>query len=247
MSKQTITNKFGLPQELVNAVIRDEYDFVREDGKYSVSELVSPSRQVILYRRYGNKIVRDVSDYMFRVLGKAIHHLIESGAVANGLQEERLESAIAGGVLSGKMDIYRDNAVIDVKATSVWTLYHNPKGRDEWLWQTNAYAWLLRQHGFPVDKIQIFAILLGWNRRESATKESYPRSPMTMIDIEVLPHKGIEKWLTERMAALLECEKLPDNKLPLCEERWSKDVRCREYCDVCEYCPYWKEKYSNGE
>lgn len=240
-----ITNKHKLPVEIVNAVKEDEYDFVPKPKKFSVSNLVSPPRQVILYRRHSEQISRDVSCFLPRVLGQAIHKIIEKGAVANGLAEERLECPIAGGVLSGKMDIYRDEKVIDVKTTSVWTLYHNPQGRNEWVLQTNAYAWLLRQHGFPVKEIHIFAILLGWNVREAKTKNGYPQSPMAMLEIPVMSDKAIEEEISKRMEALIACEDLPDECLPVCDERWNNDIRCKEYCDVCEFCDYYNSKYAS--
>ena len=46
----------------------------------------------------------------------------------------------------------------------------------------------------------------------------------------------------DRLMKALETNELP----PICKERWN-DLRCKDYCGVNEFCPYYREKYMKEE
>ena len=71
-------------------------------------------------RRYKGKLIIDVSDRVNMLFGTAFHSLMEEDKETN---EIRIEHTLDNGVtLSGRIDKYQDNTVIDYKTASVWKI-----------------------------------------------------------------------------------------------------------------------------
>jgi len=119
-----ITNKFNVPETLVALATRDYYSKGKSD--YSVTEIISPPRIQRLRRKHFEEIEQDVSDMLWMLLGTALHVVAERSEVSGHTNEERLSAGIDGIILSGAIDLQKDEAdgitITDYKFTSAWAL-----------------------------------------------------------------------------------------------------------------------------
>ncbi len=70
-----ITNELGLPEALIRAVDNEMHS---KEGEISVTQLIAPTQQTILFERYFDKIEADVVDLLWTILGSAVHALLEN-------------------------------------------------------------------------------------------------------------------------------------------------------------------------
>lgn len=220
-----ITNRFGLPEVFMKALLNDDY--TKGESDYSVTQLSKPVQAVILFNRYNEEVEKDLSDMMWLLFGKGVHKVLESVGLKNAIQEERLYQKIAGKVLSGAADLYHfinDLYVIsDYKVTSVWSYIYGSRTQ-EWEEQLNCYAWLYSQHGFAVDRLEDVVMYRDWSDTEALRHgDNYPPKAQR-IAIELWPKSKTEEFIKARIGALAAAESLPDDQLPPCteEEMWAK-------------------------
>jgi hypothetical protein len=222
-----ITNKHGLPQTLVNAVLDDDYN--KGDAVLSVTQLISPPRIVLLQSLNEANLTADAVDRIPALLGKAVHWIVEKGAkdIPNYIVEERLFTEVAGWKVSGAVDLQIENPdgtweINDYKVTSVYSVLSD---KPEWEQQLNLYAcFMRRQHGRRVTSLKIIAILRDWQRKQAELKMDYPLSQVVVVDIPVWPDDEQETFLAYRVALHQQAKKDVDNNRspPYCtdNERW---------------------------
>jgi hypothetical protein len=165
---------------------------------------------------------------LWLLFGKGIHKVLESAALKNAIQEERLIEMLAGRLLSGSADLYTMDSqgvhiISDYKATSVWTAIYGSRTK-EWTEQLNIYAWLYRMAGFQVDRLEVVALYRDWADSEALRYgDKYPQ-PAEKFTLELWPMEKAEAFAIDRLNALVIAENLPDDKLPPCteEEMWTK-------------------------
>ena len=117
------TNKFGLPQSIVDAIQKDTYDVNRIDPNViSVTTLIKPPRIRQLTLRHWDEIEEDVSSNVWRLLGSAIHTVLERVDDKGRVIEKRLREEIGGKVVTGRPDLYgeKEKVITDYKITSCW-------------------------------------------------------------------------------------------------------------------------------
>jgi hypothetical protein len=107
---------------------------------------------------------------------------------------------VNGFTISGAIDlqeVYEDGTVLsDYKTTSAYAVVNQ---KIDWEYQLNCYAYLLHKaKGVKVKKIQIVAIVRDWSRRE-ASREGYPKAPITVIDIPLWPVERQEAYIKQRI------------------------------------------------
>jgi hypothetical protein len=243
------TNEYQLPQSFEEAVINTTYDISKKDAtQISVTTLINPPRISLLKRRHWDEITEDVSDSLWRILGSAVHYVMQQVDPTNRFIEEKVKEPIEGYTITGRPDSYdaKDKSVDDYKVTSVWAVKADKK---EWAEQLNCYAWFFRKLGFPVEKLRIYAILRDWSRGQYkqavAKNKDYPDIPFKVIDIDLWSFEEQEKYIKDRIALYKSCQDLADDKLPVCteEDRWKDDRRCKDYCSCNQFCNYYKETY----
>jgi len=251
-----ITNKHNLPTPYVNCIINDPYS---HDGDISMTTLIKPPRIVQLTLRHFNDIERDVMDYWKITLGNAFHLLMEREAIVNGFTEERVKAKILDLWVSGQIDMYYadDASIVDIKTTSLWSIIYG--GKSDWEKQLNGYAYLMRDVGFPVDKLQIFYCLTDWSKTQQKRINGCPKNPLGLFDIPLWPEEKQLQYLEERVKLHQECRDLPDNELPFCtpEERWERpsawavkkgeNKRALRVLDTEEEAQKWIEKYTGKD
>lgn len=220
-----ITNEYGLPTQLVDAV-STEYRY--KPKQYSVTSLLRGVCETILMRRHADRIVQDVSDMAWAIFGTAVHKVIEDAKEADDeLKEEYLRVEHPSGyVLSGRFDSYNDSekCVTDWKTGSCWKVIYDEW--DDYRMQLLIYCWMLRKIGFEADKGRIVMLIKDHSKRKAKFDKSYPQHPIFVKEFEFTGEdfETVEAWLDWRFNQIAECEELPDCELPTCsvEERWAK-------------------------
>lgn len=244
------SNVYKLPEPFANLISEDLYheerhkQFLtycadkgldhREVVHYSASDLIKPPRMRMLFKRYDSKIMADISNHIYRILGTAIHTCLRLSAIrmmAKGLQgytpEERLfaHMEVDGRhvVISGEPDLLTpDGWIHDYKVTGVFALNHGIK--EEWEQATNIYAWLRRANGQSETKgILITFILRDWKKSETV-QEGYPPSGGQTMEAKLRSPLETGEFILSRVKAHLAVEIAFDDELPDCtkHEMWEK-------------------------
>lgn len=221
-----ITNKYNIPETIVNVVHRPTYSKGR--ANLSVTQLINSPKIVALTTKFEHELEQDVSDMVWQLFGSAIHKVLEHGKAADHVVEERLFREIDGWVISGAIDlqIMRPEGVLirDYKTTSAWAVLNE---KIEWEQQLNIYAWLVETvKQQPVTDLSIIAIIRDWSRREAAAREEYPQAPVKEIPIRSWTHEDRENFILHRIAQHSACELAieTEDELPDCspEDMWER-------------------------
>jgi len=216
-----LTNKYGLPRPLVSAIENDPYKKV---GDISITSLINAPRQRQLLIRHDQKITEDASERIWMLLGSSVHAILERADTRNHLVEERLTAKVLGWTVSGQPDLLGPDGVLtDWKCCGVFSLLLGEK--PDWVHQLQCYAWLYRQNGFTITKLQIVAILRDWMQsRAKQEPDNYPQCPVETVDIPLWHEKDQESYIHERVKLHQFSQHQDDRSLPLCtpEERWER-------------------------
>lgn len=221
-----ITNKYNLPQALVDLVQSDEHEYNRFN--FGVTTILKPVREILLQRRHENEIEVDVSDCINKLFGTAFHSLIEKHD-KTGMAEISLQSNVVDDFkLVGKLDLYNEEemSVVDYKTATVWKVLF--KDFDDWKKQGMMYAWLCMRNGLVVKKVTFYAFLKDWTASDKRKAElkgnEYPKSQVFTFEFEVGINElvEIENWLKAKFEALISQIQLDDDNLEPCskEECW---------------------------
>lgn len=221
-----ITNKFKLPQTLVNIAERDQYS--RGACHISVTQLIDSPRIKVLKEKHADDIVVDVADSLWSLVGRALHHIAEAGADDQHIAEERLFTTVLGWDLSGGIDLQRLDhgrvGIRDYKFTSVWAATQD---KPEWERQLNVYSYLARvTKGWVTEDLQITALLRDWNRRDAARDRAYPQAPIMTVPVELWSLDEQQAYVETRIKLHQDAWRAEEwgDELPECtpEERWAK-------------------------
>ncbi|MDR2785683.1 MAG: hypothetical protein LBB83_07190 [Treponema sp.] len=97
-----ITNLFGLPEALVNAVSVRPHN---APGSLSATTLLKNMKQILLTERHWDELEEDVLDRFWALFGSAIHKLLEHEG-ENDFSEESMFCEFAGIKVTGQIDLY---------------------------------------------------------------------------------------------------------------------------------------------
>jgi len=226
-----LTNTKNLPQEIVRSVQSDSYS----KGKSTISTtgLIQSPRQRVLANEFDDKIVVDVSDQIWKLLGTATHYVMEKANEGQEdiIGEERMYAQVNGWTISGQFDSMsiRDKTLRDLKVTSAWTVMRaKSEGKIEWEQQLNIYAWLFKQNRKEeLKKLEIITVNRDWSLRQKQNSGAdYPDSNISVIPIKMWTEQEQKDFIYERVNLHQEAEGdyLISSDLPLCtdEERWKQ-------------------------
>ena len=224
-----LTNKYGLPQTLVNVLERPTYS--KGKANLSVTQLLNSPKIVALTKKFDNELEQDVSEMIWPLLGSAMHNVLEHGKDDNHIVEQRIHTEHDGYHISGAIDLQEieDGGIhlSDYKMTSAWTVMNT---KPEWEQQLNVYAWLVeKEKKQPVLSLGILAFIRDWNRNDAKTKENYPPASAQGIPIKLWSYEEREKYVSDRISAHSACEFAMEigGDLPDCtpEEMWEKPTK----------------------
>lgn len=161
------SNRLNLPEPLVRAAEKAREGYSKGAAKYSVTELIGPTREAALMRVYGQFITEDIADVLPALYGTLMHKIIELGGApeTKAHLEERLFVEVDGTLISGAMDhtlFYPDGTIEDWKFTTTYSVLG--KLKPEWEVQLNLYK-LLREmtEGHIITRLRIVALLRDWS------------------------------------------------------------------------------------
>jgi hypothetical protein len=221
-------NKYNLPESICEAIQNDTYDLTSLSNTFSATTLINPPRMVQLMRRHNSELEADFSESIWRLFGSSVHDTIDRLAQKEGrTTEERINIEFRDCVISGKPDLVDDKLLQDYKVTSAWSIVFDPKGKSEWHDQLNIYAWLLRQTGKRIEKMQIIAILRDWAKSKALQDLNYPQIPIHVLDIPVWSDDCQDDYITNRVREHMKATTLSDDELPECsdEEKWKSETK----------------------
>jgi hypothetical protein len=243
-----LTNNHNLPGAIIRALENDSYS--RGDSDVTVTELIAPVRQVAMRRFFDDQIEEDASDRIWLLLGKLMHQMLEESG-DDALTEERLYRKIPHDqlgpiVLGGQFDNLTLTegtdgwTLTDWKLTSAWTLVFGDR-LAEWETQLNAYAELLRDQTFDVDRIRVVAILRDWRQMEATRSQDYPQAAVQIVPLSVINPDEISRMMAEASIEVWEAihaftgsllpTKGDQSVLPECSpaERWARPDKFAVY------------------
>jgi len=221
-----ITNNWNVPETLMTLATTEYYS--KGASQYSVTELMSPPRIRRLREQYDEKVVQDVSDNLWQLLGSALHVVMERGITEGYIQEERLFINVDEIAISGQIDLQKETpdgiVIIDYKFTSAWAVMQD---KVEWEQQLNVYKWLVEKvKKRKVAGLQICAFIRDFSRHEK--KEGYPKAPIHMVDIPMWDAVKTETYVRDRLEQHRNAKMFQDfgEELPLCsdEDRWMRET-----------------------
>lgn len=217
-----ITNKYNLPQSVVDAVQRHEH----RKANFSVTQLLKGATEIALEMMYPDKLEMDVSDMFNMLLGTAVHKVLEEQERDGVLNEHYMETTVfAGMTVSGCAD-YIDTTIKEIgdyKTCSAWKVIF--KDYEDWREQTKAYLYLwYMETGELWHDARVTAIIKDFSQTDAERKPDYPKKPIVAIpfhfaDAEIF---GVaEKW-EEKIIEVL--QKLVSQDFGCCseKERWAK-------------------------
>lgn len=212
-----ITNKAGLPEPFVKA---SESDYKPTPGRYSVTTLLKPVREIILSRRHSEEMEADASDMIWALFGTAVHKVLEENG--GDVAEQRIEVPVGDFTVSGIIDYQDGDTVIDYKTCSVWKFRMGDV--EDWRKQLSMYGWLLEQQGKHVDKGKIIAILRDHRKGEARRDPNYPNQ-VEVVEFQFPDYTETQEFIYNKLAEIHLYDKVPDDELPVCtaEERWARD------------------------
>lgn len=190
-----VTNKYNLPQALVNLTKEKEY----QDHRYSITELLNPTREILLLRKHAKEIEVDVSDTISALFGSAVHKLLEEADSENA--EVKMEYQLGEDIIVGITDKMDGDTVVDYKTCSVSKI--QKQDFSEWRDQALGYAWLnYKLTGEIKRKIKIHALLKDWSKLRLAKSSNYPVSPLYTwtYDISDSDYDYIEQKIKDKLA-----------------------------------------------
>ncbi len=222
-----LTNKFNLPQTIVNVLKRPTYS--RGRANISVTQLINSPKIVALSNKFYDQLEEDVADMVWSMFGSAVHQVLEHGKDDNHVIEERIHVEVDGWHLSGAVDLQIKNddgtvSIRDYKTTSAWAVMND---KIDWEWQLNVYAYLAEKaKGVTVRDLGIVAIIRDWSRREAGTKDGYPEAPIKELPIKLWSAEEREAFVLSRIAdhSAFEFAMEADEALPDCtpEQMWER-------------------------
>lgn len=221
-----ITNKYALPDPIINALHRPTY--TKGGANVSATELLTSPRIVQLRRKHSEELEQDASEMVWSLFGSALHNVLEHGKDDRHVVEERLHTTLDGWSISGAIDLQTiENGTIkvsDYKTTGAWAVMNE---KADWTSQLNIYAWLVQKaKGMPVSSLEIVAIIRDWAKREADKKEDYPQAPIVTIPITLWSMDESEEFIRKRINqhadALMSSE--TGSALPECssEDMWER-------------------------
>ena len=233
-----ITNKLNLPLPFVKFVTDGEREY--QEHRYSVTELLLPTREILLNRKYAHEIEYDVSDSVPALFGTAVHKVLEDNApvLESGIESEaEVECKFGDYTLSGRIDLLNipELTIEDYKTCSVSKVMK--KDFDDWKMQGMMYAYLVfKQKGIIIRKLKFYALMKDWSKIKQANQSEYPASAIYTWEYNISDsdYDYAETWIKGKLNDLYFAESLSDDMLPNCtdEERWYTGTKYAVYKNV---------------
>lgn len=198
----TLTNKYGLPDAIVQAVQGFDGEYTASHKKHSdisVTALLNPPQVAQLNRQHWKEIEEDASERLWALLGQAVHAILAK-AERSALVENRLYMDIGGWTISGQYDrltLLPTGLLQDYKICSVWEVIFGLKADREN--QLNILAELCAENGYNVTELEIVAILRDWQKSKAENDPTYPKAGFARIKVPLWPRQQRRAFIEARV------------------------------------------------
>jgi len=204
-----LTNKFNLPQTLINLheKQRKDYSETRGDADVSVTQIIRPPRIDMLRKEHFKDMEEDLSDRLWAILGTVIHVVMVDGADEEHIPEENLFIEIEGWILKGGIDVQHigvdDNnqihvRILDYKFTRA--IKYQKKDYQDWQEQLNCYAYMVTKcKGYIVDGIDVVMFVRDFSGASAERDKSYPPASCCVVDIHLWSVSKQEEFIREHI------------------------------------------------
>lgn len=218
-----LTNKLNLPSSFVQYAKNHEHEY--SDKTFSVTELLLPVREIILQRKFHDKLTQDVSDYIPALFGTAVHSVLEENTPEdkNLVSETNLSVSFGEYSISGRIDLlnFEELSIEDYKTCSVSKVAK--EDFEDWRLQGLMYAYLVwRDKHIILKKLKFYAIMKDWSKIKSQTSSNYPSSAVYVWEYQLQDsdYDFIEKWIERKLDDVVNA--ILKNEVPDCteEEKW---------------------------
>jgi len=219
-------------------------------------EAVILQRAAAILEKYGSE---KGSAWLLKFVEETLGEKINNDIIT----EQILTVEILGWTISGTFDRFMRllKQLQDYKTTTVNSVMYEENIK-KYKTQLNVYAYMLREEGYEVESAVVIAILKDWSKMKVKTSKSYPKTPVKMIDIPLLSHERMHKYLEARVRLHQRAE--GGEHIPCTEkDRWAKKDQWavkkkggkralpRSICDSVKgaenYIDQFKHKYKPGE
>ena len=218
-----ITNHFNLPEAFLRFDAKHQHS--KGSADFSATELIDSPRVSKLRKRHYEEIEEDISDKVMALLGTAVHSILEQGAPAGCIVEERISMVVEGVEVSGGIDLQTPDGdgyiISDYKTCGAFAIQANPRGKQEWENQLNVYASLAEANGKLVNGLEVVAIIRDWSAAASTRSEDYPKRAVMRIPIRLWEPSERDRYIRERVKAHT-AESIPECTT---EERWERPTK----------------------
>ena len=221
------TNDQDLPDALHQALKWNDYNSGGEQFDISATKLIDSPLIAQHWREHSRDVVEDSATRLYAFMGSGIHSRFEAANASNAnvMLEKRFLWDFAHPIegndpltVSAQIDTYdfKTKTLADLKTVSAWKLVM--KDYDSFEKQLNLGAYLMKQNGFEVDALQVYALCRDWSKARQ-NESNYPMQPIQVVDIPLWTEDEQLAYITERLELHFgEGEKSCSDK-----EMWKKD------------------------
>lgn len=226
-----VTNKLGLPEPFVMYASKDEHEY--KENRYSVTELLLPTREIKLNRKYAQEIEIDVADMIPALFGTAVHRVLEDNTpILTGLNTEMsIEMQFGEDTVAGRIDLFDSNEleITDYKTCSVSKVMK--EDFEDFRKQGLMYALgIFKKYGIISKRLKFPCLMKDWSKIKSLTSSNYPASAIYIWKYEISDsdYDYIEGYIKDKL------NDINREELPECtdEERWYTGTKYAVYKNV---------------
>ena len=203
------------------------------ENEYSVTELLKDATAIVLKRRHSKEIQKDIQAFADINAGTAVHESLEESARECGWETEKELSIVIKPedgerfTLYGKLDLYRDGVLADIKNTKEASVNKAVSGQDDdWRKQLTAYVIMadtMRPDWYKgLDDMQIHARITDLSVVGNA-KTGKSTDKWRVIHYDIPTHAQTDALVDEfidKVTQVRKLSKLRDNKLPMCSDKY---------------------------
>ena len=212
------TNKLNLPGVFAKIVSSKK----PMNHRYSITELLSSTKEIKLTRKYWDSIEVDVSDCVNMLFGSAVHKVFEENSPFEE-SEVKYEVQFGEDTVVGIADNVVDDTISDYKTATT-----SKKDFTDYEDQIKAYALLrFKKYGVITRKGIAYVLFKDWSKIKAQTSSNYPSSPIYVhkFDINDSDYDYIERKIKNKL------KELNSEEVPNCtdEERWYTGTKYAVY------------------
>lgn len=238
----------------------DSYDYITEDNYISATQLLKPTRQVILSMR--SDADADIRDCLAVSTGTAIHDSVEKAWVeqyaanmrALGYSEDfiskirinpkdlelgdipvyieqRAVKELDGFKIGGKFDFVLNGNLHDIKTSSTYTYIEDSK-REDYILQGSIYRYL-NQDIITGSEITIDYFFTDWSKINALSNNQYPQSRCLSKSYPLLSVADTEQYLRTKLQEIKDNIDKPEDEIIPCPDKdlWLSPTVYKYYSD----------------